>query len=286
VTAGRHRRTAGRADLVPADHLHGDSRGNRIARERDLRPGCRCSVRTPAEAVEKAKNTPSTVGRHLDRKGSRIYGWRRSCGPALYWTKTFKRPPHTPPPFDPRFAVGGTSSRASVAKVPPRAEGLSCKLATRRLKFARPTAVYRCAFPGSEYGRSYPVTGAKGRMLAQRRARANQVRKCDGRGRRRSARPSTEGRGATAYNPVRSLPRGTRFRGSARQFAREVAAASRSRPGRQRPRSNAAIVGGSGTPGGRTSSPRRWGPSTRSRDRTNFRRRADRSGRRSVAPQD
>ena len=122
------------------------------------------------------------------------------------------------------------------------------------------------AFPRSESGRSYPVTGRRGALLAHA-ARASRK---DARDAVLAARKAFPGwSGATAYNRGQVLYRVAELlEGRAAQFAAESVADRNGAGRRRRSRSPRPSTGGSGTRAGRTRSARSPGRPTRSPGRT------------------
>jgi aldehyde dehydrogenase (NAD+) len=129
----------------------GVSQAHRIAREEIFGPVLSVlTFRTPAEAVEKANNTPYglSAGVWTD-KGSRILAIADKLRAGVVWANTFNK-------FDPTSPFGGyKESGLRPRGRPARAGGY---LAMTASPFARLQALHRRRVPRSESGRSFPVT--------------------------------------------------------------------------------------------------------------------------------
>jgi len=212
-------RAAGEGLLVPADVVHRVSQAHRIAREEIFGPVLSVlTFRTPAEAVEKANNTPYGLsGRSLDGQGvaDLVDGLpaagRGGCGPTRSTSSI--RPRRSAAIRNPVMAgkAAGTDWRLTSMSDPAAA-----RVAVRK--------TYKLyiggAFPRSESGRSYLVTDHKGRFLAN----AAMGSRKDARTRSRPrARPFAGWSAATAYNRGQVLYRVAELlEGRRAQFVAEV----------------------------------------------------------------
>ncbi len=226
----------------------GVTQAHRIAREEIFGPVLSVlTFRTPAEAVEKANNTPYglSAGVWTD-KGSRILWMADRLRAGVVWANTFNK-------FDPTSPFGGYKE-SGYGREGGR-HGLEAYLECLTVLAVRKT--YKLfiggAFPRSESGRSYVVAGRqRGAGVPQGRARRG------GGGARRGRRsgparpPTTGGRSSTGS------PRC--WRAGATQFA-DLGVS-------RRPRWTRRSTAGSGTPAGPTRSPRSTAAPTRSPGRT------------------
>ena len=161
------------------------------------------TFRTPAEAVEKANNTPYGLSAgHLDREGlAHPVDGRASCAPA--WCGPTRSTSSTRPP---RSAA--TRSRATAARAAGTAWRPTLPAETSSSRESSVRKTYKLyiggAFPRSESGRSYAVTDATGTFLANAALASRKdardavvaARKAFGRLVRRDAR-TTAGRSST-----------------------------------------------------------------------------------------
>ena len=240
----------------------GVSQAHRIAREEIFGPVLSVlTFRTPAEAVEKANNTPFglSAGVWTD-KGSRILWMADQLRAGVVWANTFNK-------FDPTSPFGGykesgygrEGGRHGLEGYLPMSPTIETRIDVRK--------TYKLyvggAFPRSESGRSYVVNDSKGKFLAN----ASHASRKDARDAVQAARKAFGGwSGAHAVQPrPGGLPDRRGARGPARAVRRRGAAlrghhqaAGRGRRGRRR------STGWSGTPGGPTRSPRSSAAPTRS----------------------
>ena len=207
----------------------GVTQAHRIAREEIFGPVLSVlTFRTPAEAVEKANNTPYglSAGVWTD-KGSRILWMANQLRAGVVWANTFNR-------FDPTSPFGGYKE-SGYGREGGR-HGLEAYLATAqqrgamsdpRLSVRKTYKLYIGGeFPRSESGRSYEVTDAKGRFLANAALASRKdardavrrgpqgVRRLVGRD-RLQPRPGPLPRGRAAGGPARPVRRRGRRRARA-----------------------------------------------------------------------
>ena len=219
------------------------------------------TFRTPAEAVEKANNTPYglSAGVWTD-KGSRILWMANQLRAGVVWANTFNK-------FDPTSPFGGYKESGYGREggrhgLEAYLKGADALMASHR-RAARPTSSTSAAqFPRSESGRTYVVTDAKGTLLAN----AAQASRKDARDAVVAARKAFGGwSGATAYNRGQVVYRIAEvLEGRRDQFVAEVRATEGVTAARPTPPSTPRSTGWSGTPAGPTRSPRWSAAPTRS----------------------
>ena len=229
----RRRRGRGRRALVAAVRaarprasgsrrrvFTGVSQAHRIAREEIFGPVLSVlTFRTPAEAVEKANNTPYGLSAGVwTEKGSRILWMADQLRAGVVWANTFNR-------FDPTSPFGGYKE-SGYGREGGR-HGLEAYLACRSSRRLRRVGTARLdvrktyklyvggKFPRSETGRSYEVTDAKGEFLANAAHGLAQGRPRRGR-RRAQGVPRLVGRDGVQPRPG-ALPRRRDARGPARR---------------------------------------------------------------------
>ena len=238
--------------LVRADRLHRRVAGQPHRPRGDLRPGA-VGAHLPHAGRggrEGEQHPVRPLGRHLDREGladpldGRAAAGRRRLGEHVQ-------------PLRPGVArSAATRSPDSAARAAGTAWRPTLPDRNERLDVRKTYKLYiGGAFPRSESGRSYPVTGPTARCWPTRprpRARTSATRSSP------RARPSPGWSGATAYNRGQVLYRvAEMLEGRRDQFAAEVAAAEQvSAGGGGRRRSPRRSTAGSGTRAGPTSSRR------------------------------
>ncbi len=217
------------------------AQSHRIAREEIFGPVLSVlTFRTPAEAVEKANNTPYGLSAGIwTEKGSRILWMADQLRAGVIWANTFNR-------FDPASPFGGykESGYGREGGLLGLEAYLTCDHGRRRAgrtTRGQPSPVpgpdrtgchrapacrktYKLfiggKFPRSESGRSYTVTSPKGDFLAN----ASRASRKDARDAVTAARKAFPGwSGATAYNRGQILYRiAEMLEGRRGQFAEEL----------------------------------------------------------------
>ena len=189
-SAGRRRASCPTAGFWFAPTIFtGVSQAHRIAREEIFGPVLSVlTFRTPAEAVEKANNTPYGLSAGVwTEKGSRILAMADKLRAGVVWANTFNK-------FDPTVAVRRLQGvRLRPRGRPARAGGVPCLSRLTRLAVRKTYKLFiGGAFPRSESGRSYRGATDANVALASRKDVRDAVRAA------RAAR--SKWAGATAYN--------------------------------------------------------------------------------------
>ena len=255
--------------LVPADVFTGVSQAHRIAREEIFGPVLSVlTFRTPAEAVEKANNTPYglSAGVWTD-KGSRILWMADQLRAGVVWANTFNRSTR-------RRRSAATRSPATAARAAGTGWRPTCDVMSRLDVRKTYKLCIGGEFPRSESGRSYAVDRPPRALPRQRRAGLAQGRPRRGRRGPQGVRRLV---GATAYNRGQVLYRvaevieGRRapVRRRGRGPARGSPPQGRGRRGRgDRPLGLVRRLGGQDRPGARRREPGRRRRTSTSRCRS------------------
>ena len=172
----------------PPTVFSGVSQSHRIAREEIFGPVLSVlTFRTPEEAVAKANNTPYGLSAGVwTEKGSRIFWMAQRLRAGVVWANTYNR-------FDPASPFGGYQESGFGREGGRAGAGRRTSMPDRRRQGPTPAATHTGrpgwpgsargrarrldvrktyklfiggAFPRSESGRRYPVTGPDGTLLA------------------------------------------------------------------------------------------------------------------------